>query len=90
METARRPPGGLGVSEERPGDVVVNERARDVVLGAQGGAPKRQELGEACTRVEHPGARELDAGGGGDERRLRRCVVAVVAVPEVEGQLRKR
>jgi len=70
--------------------VVVYEGARDVVLGAQSRAPQWEELGETRAGVEDPGARELDAGGRGDEGRLRRCVVAVVAVPEVEGQLRER
>ena len=67
--------------------MVVDEVARDVVVGAACVAPEGQEVSEAVVWVEGPVARERDAGGNGDEGRLVGWLVTVVGVPEVEGEL---
>ena len=77
----------FGVGEEGPRKVVVYEGTRDVVIGAEGGAPEQEKLGEAGAGVEGARTGELDPCGGGDEGRLGRGVELVVAVPEVECKL---
>jgi hypothetical protein len=70
--------------------MVVHEGNRNLVVGAEGGAPEGKELGEAQLKVEDAAWCQRRASGGGGEGRLGQLLVGVVAIPEVECELGER